>query len=125
MRDFRKLKVWEKAHLFALDVYEISKSFPSDEKYGLTSQIRRAVLSVPTNISEGCGHNSNKEFVRFLQISAASTSEVEYLLLFAKDLELVTETKYEDLNHTVTEIKKMLYSLIEINKAKNSRYRNA
>lgn len=69
MRNFRDLKVWTKAHGLALDIYRLAKSFPRDEQYGLTSQIRRCGSSVPTNIAEGCGTDSNAEFARFLEIA--------------------------------------------------------
>ena len=68
MKDFRQLKVWEKAHQLALAVYKVTKGFPKEELYGLTSQIRRASMSIPTNIAEGCGRNTDAEFARFLQI---------------------------------------------------------
>ena len=78
MRDFRELKVWEKAHRLTLQVYRITKDFPSDEQFGLTVQLRRAAASVPTNIAEGCGRDSERELARFMSIAAGSVSEVEY-----------------------------------------------
>ncbi len=86
MRDFHQLQVWEKSHRFALAVYQVSRAFPSSELYGLTSQIRRASLSIPSNIAEGCGRQGPPEFARFLHIAMGSASEVEYQLLFARDL---------------------------------------
>jgi four helix bundle protein len=87
MKDFRQLKVWEKSHQLALSVYKATKKFPKEELYGLTSQIRRASMSIPTNIAEGCGRNTDKEFARFLQIAMGSASETEYQLILARDLE--------------------------------------
>jgi four helix bundle protein len=81
MKDFRQLKVWEKSHQLALAVYKITKEFPKEELYGLTSQIRRASMSIPTTIAEGCGRNTNKEFARFLQIAMGFASETEYQLI--------------------------------------------
>jgi four helix bundle protein len=113
MKDFKKLKVWEKAHRLTLDVYQASATFPREELYGLTSQIRRSCLSIPTNIAEGCGRSSDTDFARFLQISMGSSSEVEYLLLLGRDLDLLVHEEYEELNSVVVEIKRMLTSLIK------------
>jgi four helix bundle protein len=113
MKDFKKLKVWEKAHRLTLSVYEASANFPREELYGLTSQIRRACASVPTNIAEGCGRSSDTDFARFLQISMGSASEVEYLLLLGRDLDFLVHEEYEELNSEVVEIKRMLASLIK------------
>lgn len=81
VRDFRKLKVWEKGHALTLSIYTVSQNFPREELYGLTSQMRRAASSIPTNIAEGCGRNSDAELARFMQISMGSASELEYQLL--------------------------------------------
>jgi four helix bundle protein len=113
MKDFRQLKVWEKSHLLALAVYKITKEFPKEELYGLTSQIRRASMSIPTNIAEGCGRNTDKEFARFLQIAMGSASETEYQLILARDLEFLSKEKYEKLHNDVEEIKRMLASLLK------------
>jgi four helix bundle protein len=85
MRDFRELKVWHKAHQLTLAVYSATKTFPRDELYGLTSQIRRAAVSIGANIAEGAGKNSPAEFGRFLQIALGSASELEYHLLLSGD----------------------------------------
>ena len=113
MKDFKKLKVWEKAHRLTLNAYEASANFPREELYGLTSQIRRACVSVPTNIAEGCGRSSDTDFARFLQISMGSASEVEYLLLLGRDLQMLTNDDYETLSDDVIQIKRMLTSLIK------------
>jgi four helix bundle protein len=86
MRDFRNLQVWEKAHALALSVYKATVSFPKEELYGLTSQIRRSSTSIPTNIAEGCGRNGDAELARFMSIGMGSASELEYQLLLAHDL---------------------------------------
>ncbi len=113
MRDFRKLKVWEKAHHFTLQVYRITKDFPSDERFGLTVQLRRAAASVPTNIAEGCGRHSERELARFMSIAAGSASEVEYQLLLACDLNYIPNETYRELNQQVNEVKRMLNSFIQ------------
>lgn len=69
MKDFRQLKVWEKSHHLALEVYRVTTTFPKEELYGITSQLRRASVSIPTNIAEGCGRSTNADFARFLQIA--------------------------------------------------------
>ena len=117
MRDFRKLKVWERAHYFTLQVYRIKKTYPSDERFGLTSQICRAAASIPTNIAEGCGRESEQELARFMSIAAGSASEVEYQLLLAFDLSYIQKETYNEMNRQVNEIKKMLNRFIQQLKA--------
>jgi len=112
MKDFRQLKVWEKAHQVALAIYKTTKEFPKEELYGLTSQIRRASMSIPTNISEGCGRNTDAEFARFLQIAIGSAGETEYQLLLSHDLGFLNKEQYDKLNIEVTEVKRMLASLL-------------
>lgn len=112
MQDFRSLTVWEKAHLLTLAVYGATREFPSDERFGLTSQLRRATASVPANIAEGCGRNSGSELRRFLEIAMGSASEVEYHLLLAHDLSLLATPLYEQLNEQVCEVKRMLVAFI-------------
>jgi four helix bundle protein len=113
MKDFRQLKVWEKSHQLALAVYRFTAKFPKEELYGLTSQIRRASMSIPTNIAEGCGRNTDAEFARFLQIAMGSASETEYQLLLSHDLGFLTKEQYDKLNIDVTEVKRMLASLLK------------
>ncbi|MEO8254172.1 MAG: four helix bundle protein [Flavobacterium sp.] len=111
MRDFRKYTVWYESHLFTLNVYQATKSFPKEELFGLTSQLRRAVSSIPTNFAEGCGSNSEKEFARYLNIAIASSSEVEYLLLLTKDLQFLTLETHKALEEKVIQIRKQIYQL--------------
>ncbi len=113
MKDFKELKVWEKAHDLTLKIYQATSGFPREEIYGLTSQVKRACASVPTNIAEGCGRNSDAELARFLEISMGSASEVEYLLLLTRDLNLIRASDYSDLLNDVVEVKKMLASFIK------------
>ena len=113
MRNFRELKVWEKAHNFVIDVYRHSKTFPPEERYGLTSHIRKSATSIPSNIAEGCGRDSEKELSRFLSYAAGSASESEYQILLAHELGYLNEKEYDHLSLLVTEVKRMLYSLIQ------------
>lgn len=90
MRDFRKYKVWELGHQLTLDIYRKTKNFPMEEIYGLTSQMRRASSSIPANIAEGCGRQSDAELRRILTISQGSASELEYFNILVKDLGYIT-----------------------------------
>jgi four helix bundle protein len=117
MRDFRKLKVWEKAHDLTLQVYTATAAFPREELYGLTSQMRRACSSIPANIAEGCGRSGEPEFGRFLHIGLGSASELEYHLLLAHDLGFLARADYNNLTTKISEIKRMLTSLTQRLKA--------
>lgn len=108
MREFRRLQVWRRSHDVALTCYRLTAEFPRDELYGITSQIRRASTSIPTNIAERCGRSTDPEFARFLGIAFGSVSELEYLLLLAHDLGLIVHADYESLNAEVVEVKRML-----------------
>ena len=119
MKDFRKLAVWEKAHTLTLMVYQITSTFPKDELYGLTSQIRRACVSIPANIAEGCGKEGDAEFSRYLRIAMGSSSELEYELLLAHDLKYLDENTYQSLGANLGEVRRMLNSLIQKVKADN------
>jgi four helix bundle protein len=119
MRDFKEYKVWEKSHDLTLAVYKITASFPKEELYGLTSQIRRSCASIPANIAEGCGRSGNAELARFLQIAMGSASELEYHLLLARDLKLLTLAKYNETANHVIEVKRMLASLLQKVRAVN------
>lgn len=111
MRDFRKYNVWQESHLFTLEVYQVTKEFTKEELFGLTSQLRRAVSSIPTNFAEGCGSNSEKEFARYLNIAIASCSEVEYLLLLTSDLKYLKAEIHQSLESKVIQIRKQIYQL--------------
>jgi four helix bundle protein len=113
MKDFRKLEVWEKAHLLTVETYKITRNFPKDEQYGLVSQIRRSCASIPANIAEGCGRGGETEFGRFLQIAMGSASELEYHFLLARDLDIIDDKNYENLNLKVTDVKRMLTGLMK------------
>ncbi|KPK91364.1 MAG: four helix bundle protein [Anaerolineae bacterium SM23_ 63] len=117
MRDFRSLKVWERSHHLAISIYGLPASFPKDERYGLSGQLRRSGVSIPANIAEGCGRSGEKELARFLNISLGSASELEYLLLLARDINLLDHSEFEHVSTDVIEIKKMLTSFIQKLKA--------
>ena len=113
MKDFKELKVWEKAHTLTLQVYGETRSFPKEEIYGLTSQLRRAAASIAANIVEGCGRRSDGEFTRFLQIARGSACELEYHILLARDLHLLNEKAFESLDSKVVEVERMLTGLVK------------
>ncbi|GAI60149.1 unnamed protein product [marine sediment metagenome] len=113
MSDYKKLKVWEEAHQFTINIYNITKKFPSNEQYGLTSQIRRSASSIPTNIVEGCGQLDNGNLIRFLGIAKGSAFETEYQLLLSKDLKYINEKDYDELNEKIQKIISMLTNLIK------------
>jgi four helix bundle protein len=98
MKDFRELKVWRKAHELTLAVYQITASFPREELYGLTAQLRRAGSSIAANLAEGCGRNGDAEFARFCSMAMGSASELEYHLLLARDLKLIQPKDYDALD---------------------------
>jgi len=107
---YKDLKVWQKADEFALAVYRITRHFPKDEMYGLTSQLRRAALSVPTNIVEGYARKGDKELSRVINIAVGSLAEVEYLLSFSKRLEYLSEDAYEEAETLRNEVGRLLWS---------------
>jgi four helix bundle protein len=113
MQNFRNLKVWEKAHALTLEIYKFSKTFPRDEMYGLTSQMRRASASIGANIAEGSCRRGDVDFARFLQMAAGSASELEYHLLLARDLDLLKMGDYNRLSDEAVEVKRMLASLMQ------------
>lgn len=112
MRDYKKFLVWQKSHQLTLEVYKIVSSFPREEIFALTSQMNRASSSIPMNIAEGCGRNSDKNFCRFLYISFGSANELEYQLLLSIDLNFIDSEKGKNLLVQVEEVKKMLNGLI-------------
>jgi four helix bundle protein len=113
MQDFRKLTVWQRAHQFVLSVYEATSAFPEDERYGLTSQARRAAVSIPSNIAEGCGRETNSELRRFLYIAMGSAREIDYQLLLAHDLQFLDTPIYKTLSQELEQVQRMLNALIQ------------
>lgn len=112
MKDFKDLKVWQKAHELTTSICSVCRAFPRDEIYGLTSQLRRAAVSIGANIAEGCGRRSDGEFVRFLQIARGSASEVEYHLLLSHDLKFMDDSGFQNLQRKLVEVQRMLTSLV-------------
>lgn len=112
MVDYKSLDVWQKARMIVKEIYAISETFPPEEKYGLTSQIRRAAVSVPSNIAEGYNRHSSKDFVHFLRIAKGSAAETETQLILAKDVSLVTDEKAEPLLVEIDKLIRMISSLI-------------
>jgi four helix bundle protein len=108
---FKKLAVWQKAYNLVLDIYRFSQTFPDSERYGLTSQIRRAAVSVPANIAEGSERQHKKEFLQFLSIARGSLGEVETYLLLAKDLGYINGDKFNDLDDQRKETGRILRGL--------------
>src|SRR6266852_1244813 len=112
MKDFKELKIWHKAYELSLALYGASRSFPREEIYGLTSQLRRAAVSIGANIAEGCGRRSDGELVRFLQIARGSASEVEHHLLLARDLKFLPANTHQEPEKGLQEVQRMLTSLV-------------
>ena len=113
MVDYKNYKVWQKSHELVIDIYQITSTFPKSEQFNLVSQINRASLSVPTNIVEGCGRETQKELIRFLYISSGSAHELEYLIFVSSKLKFISTKDSKTLLKKIDEIKKMLFSLIK------------
>ncbi len=113
MRNFHELDIWLKSHLLTLNIYSITSTYPKEEVFGLTSQMRRSASSIPTNIAEGCGRNTNPDFKRFLTIATGSASELEYQLILSKDLKLISDLKFKELEKEVTELRRMIHGFIK------------
>ena len=111
MQDFTKLIVWQKAHTFTVNLYKMTYDFPTEEKYGLTNQLRRAAISIESNIAEGCGRSSNKELSRFLDIAQGSALEVTCQLFVARDLHYLSLDKFQLLEDKIKEISRMINAL--------------
>jgi four helix bundle protein len=117
MKDFRTLKVWEKSHALTLAIYKATEGFPRQEQYGLTSQIQRAAVSIPANIAEGCGKDSDAELKRYFLIAMGSSSELEYFLLLGRDLGYLREDAFQTMTTDLVELRKMLNAFIQKLKA--------
>jgi four helix bundle protein len=113
MHNFKKLKIWEKSMALSLLTYKITNGFPTEEKFGLTSQVRRCAVSIPSNIAEGYSRDSKKDFARFLSISIGSSFELETQLLLSKELEFISDDDFSKLEINLNEIQKMLNSFIK------------
>ena len=113
MKDYRQLNVWSKSHVLVKDLYLATSKFPRDEMFGMTSQIRRAATSIPTNIAEGCGRGSDADFRRFMQIAFGSANEIEYLIFLSYELKYIQEPDFLEYNNKIIEVKKMLAGMIK------------
>ena len=111
MRDFKKYDVWNISHEFVLRIYDLTEQIPEKEKYQLITQLQRAAYSIPSNFSEGCGRESDKDFNRFIQMALGSAHELEYFILLSKDLNYITEAQFVELAEGINEIKRKLYNL--------------
>ena len=113
MKDFHDLKVWERAHGLTLALYKVTQNFPKEELYGLTSQIRRSSSSIPMNIAEGCGRDSQAEMTHFFLIAMGSSSELEYQIIIANDLQYLEENEFNELSSEIVEVRRMLNAYIQ------------
>lgn len=120
MNNFKDLIVWRKSRELVKFLYELTVKFPQEEKYGLVSQIRRSAISIPSNIAEGCGKSSSKEFTRFLEIANSSCYEIETQIIISTDLRFITDDDFISVNEKIQEIQKMLFALRKsVNKSKD------
>jgi len=113
VKDFKDLRVWEKAHSMTIGVYKETEEFSREELFGITSQMCRAASSIGANIAEGTGRRSDGELTRYLHIARGSAAELEYHLLLARDLDLLSIAKFDLLRRQVDEVQRMLTSLIQ------------
>jgi four helix bundle protein len=111
MMPYERFEAWKTAHGLALEVYSITEKWPVSERYGLTSQVRRAALSVPTNIAEGTARRGSREFRRYLDIARGSLSELSYLLLFSKDRGILDESTFRRLSESRDHVGKLSWGL--------------
>ncbi|HYL93399.1 MAG TPA: four helix bundle protein [Alphaproteobacteria bacterium] len=112
MRNYRQLEVWEKTHKLTLQLYQRSRTFPKEEFYGLTSQLRRSAMSIGANLAEGCGRQTTPELARFVRIAMGSASELDYHLLLAQDFGYLRSDEHGEFSRELTRIRKMLASLL-------------
>ena len=111
MKNFKKLKVWQKGIELVVDIYKSTNSFPKEEMYGLTSQIKRSAISVPSNIAEGSGRGSDKDFNRFLDIALGSSFELETQLTIAKKLNFISDKDFSEIINSLDEEQRMIAGL--------------
>lgn len=109
MHNFKELKIWQKSRILAKEIYLLTKNFPVEEKFGLANQMRRSVVSISSNIAEGTGRDSDKDFTRFLSISLASAFELETQIIIASDLEYITDKECISISEKVQESQKMIF----------------
>jgi four helix bundle protein len=112
MKNYKDLYVWQKSHAFVLIAYAATKNFPKEEQYNLTSQMRRAATSIPTNLAEGCGKFTQRDFAKYLQNAFGSAQEVEYLSFLSLELGYINLDEFKKLDSLINEVKAMLISLL-------------
>lgn len=117
MKDFREIIVWQRSHALTVEIYRLTKTFPKEELFGLTSQMRRAAASIPANISEGCGRDGDAELKRFLNIALGSACELDYFILLAGELGYITQEPAAKVASEIIEIRRMLGGFIQKLKA--------
>ena len=120
MHNYKELKVWQKARELVKFIYKLTKNYPKEEIYSLTSQVRRSAISIPSNIAEGAGHTSNKEFSRFLEIAYASTCELDTQIILSYDVDFINQNELNDSSSYIEELQKMLSGLIKSLDKKNN-----
>lgn len=113
LKSYKDLIVWKKSYELCLVIYKVTKKFPSEERYGLTSQIRRSVISIPSNIAEGYGRKTKPDYIRALYIAYGSTCELETQILLARDLDLIKTGEIKKIEEDIREIEIMLKALIK------------
>lgn len=109
MHNFKELKIWQDSKNLVIDIYGSTSNFPKEEMFGLTNQIRRSAVSIPSNIAEGCGRSTDKDLIRFLDIANGSSFELETQLIIAKELNFLPEKDFLSLDEKLTQIQKMNY----------------
>jgi four helix bundle protein len=112
LKSYKELKVWQRSYQLCLEIYKITKGFPDEEKYGLTSQLRRAAVSVPSNVSEGYGRKTTPEYIQFLYIAYGSVCEIETQILLSGDLGYISNGRLEMLKEGIREVERMLKASI-------------
>ena len=123
LKNYRELIVWQKSYQLCLEIYKITRSFPKEEKYGLTSQIRRAAVSVPSNIAEGYGRKTTPDYIRALYVSYGSNCELETQILLSKDLDYINNEDSKKIQENIGEVERMLKALIKSLEKKHSNTR--
>ena len=120
LKNYKELNVWQKAYAFCLQIYRLSKHFPNEEKYGLTAQIRRSALSIPSNIAEGYGRKTTVDYIRFLYIAYGSLCELETQIMLSGDLTYLEQKDLENLKRNLSDVERMLNALIRSLESKHS-----
>ncbi len=110
MQDYKKLTIWSKSKALAVQIYKATDDFPRHEKFGITNQMRRAAVSIPSNIAEGAGRKTPRDFSQFLSIAIGSTNELESLMIIAAELEFLSPEEFNELTKIIVDIRKMIYS---------------